>query len=163
MSSEFVVRDAAVSDIPEMVAMGREFLLSGPYKDVIEDNPEAATRLAHDLIEKYPAKVLVSESGNHLTGIVAFIVYPHFYSGNLVAQELIWFVRKEARRSFTPICLFRAAERKARELGAHDMQFTAPTEDVAKFYQACGYHQIEIGFQRSLIGKQCPPFQQDSH
>lgn len=133
-----------------MVELGRRFLLEGPYKDIIEDHPEIPTGLAEKLLALQNAKVLVVEETGRVEGMMAFIVYPHFYSGVSTAQELIWYCTVEARKSFAPICLMRAAQRMAKEMGAKYMQFTAPTTEVGKLYEMSGYTMIEVGYQKEL-------------
>jgi len=148
--SDFSIREATDSDIPRIVEMGRRFLHEGPYRDVIEDNPEVSIALAHKRIDSPGAKVLVSEEEGIVNGVLAFILYPHFYSGKMTAQELIWYVLPEARQSLIPICLLRAAQRIAKEMGAKYMQFTAPTPEIGRMYEICGYKQIEVGYQKEL-------------
>lgn len=145
-----MIREALASDIERIVEMGRQFLLEGPYKDVIEDHPERPVELAHYLMTLPTAKILVSEDDGKVEGVVAFHVYPHFYSGVTTAQELIWYCTPKVRTSFTPICLMRAAQRIAKDMGAKYMQFTAPTHEVGKLYELSGYKQIEVGYQKEL-------------
>ena len=149
-----MIREARPEDVPAIVGMGRDFLHDGPYRKFIEDKPDIATQLVHRLIVEFAdrSKILIAEEDGKPIGVVAFMLYPHFYSGELTAQELIWYVKPEARNSFVPIALFRAAERLARELGAKQMQFSAPnpTETVKKFYEVAGYELMELGYQKAL-------------
>jgi hypothetical protein len=145
-----MIREAMATDVARIVEMGRQFLLEGPYKDIIEDHPEIPTALAEKLLALPNAKILVSVDDGRVEGVVAFILYPHFYSGIQTAQELIWYCTPEVRHSFTPICLMRAAQRIAKEMGAKYMQFTAPTVEIGKLYEMSGYSQIEVGYQKRL-------------
>ena len=151
MDSE-VIREAKQEDIPRIVEIGREFLLSGPYKEIIEDNPEAASQLAERLMSlPESARVLVSYDEGKVTGVLAFIVYPHFYSGVTTGQEICWIVDPAHRQSLDSICLLRAAQRMAREMGAKYMQFSAPEgTNVGKLYELSGYSVIETGYQKRL-------------
>lgn len=147
-----MIRDAVESDIPQIVELGRKFLLEGPYKDIIEDHPEVPTELAHKLLDLSSARVLVLENGEKIEGVLAFIIYPHFYSGMQTAQELIWYVLPEARhKAFDVLAMVRMAQRLAKQMGAKYMQFTAPTPDVGLLYEHMGYKQIEVGYQKELI------------
>lgn len=149
-----MIRKATEADVREIVELGRQFLLDGPYKDIIEDHPQVPTELAHKLLSLPETACILVDDDHGLNGIVAFIIYPHFYSGVLTAQEIIWYVKPEARNSFVPIALMRAAERNAREMGAKYMQFSAPTENVGKLYEMCKYKQIEVGYQKELTCQQ---------
>ena len=150
-----MIREATPADIPRIIEMGRKFLLSGPYRDIMPDNPEVATSLAEKLVAYPKAKVLVAEKEGKVIGVFAFVIYPHYYSGLSTAGELIWFVEREHRRmtSFSdsiPIRLLDESEKLAKEMGAVQMQLTAPTVEVGALYKRRGYRQVEIGFQRAL-------------
>jgi GNAT superfamily N-acetyltransferase len=83
-------------------------------------------------------------------GLLGFIVFPHYFSRELTAGELMWYVEPEFRQSFTALALLRKAEQMARAMGAKRMQFTAPTVEVGKAYEALGYKQIEVSYQKEL-------------
>lgn len=129
--------------------MGSRSLLDGPYKDEV-DNPEQSAKTALDVIKSTNGKVLVAEEDGKLVGLVGFVLYPHYFTGKMTAIELMWFIVPESRDSFTAIVLIRAAQRIAKDMGAVKMQFTAPTPEVGKAYEALGYRALETAYQRSL-------------
>jgi len=144
-----MIREAQESDIPRIVEMGSRSLKEGPYKDQVGDNPDITKQLAWDVISQ-KGRVLIALEDGKIIGLLAFILFPHYFSSELTAGELMWYVLPEYRQSFTAIALLRAAERMARELGAKRMQFTAPTDEVAAAYARLGYSQIEVSFQKEL-------------
>ncbi len=149
------VREAVEADIPRIVEMGMRSLRDGPYGEHIGANPEHGKAFAGDMVRGQNSIVLLYERGGRVEGLLAFIVFPHFFSGERTAQEIMWWVEPEARKgsSFSRIpafMLFREAERLAKEMGAMQMQFTAPTPAIGKLYERAGYRQIEIGYQRTL-------------
>lgn len=143
------IRQALPSDIPQIVAMGSRSLREGPYSGEI-DNPEQSAKLAMQFIGEQKGVVLVSEEGDKLTGLLAFMIYPHYFTGKVTATEFMWYVEPEYRMDFTGIALLRAGQRIAKERGAVKMQSTAPNEEVGKMYQLLGYKAIEVGYQRDL-------------
>lgn len=143
-----MIREANEADIPRITEMGSRSLREGPYKDLVADKPEQTGKLALDVMQK--GFILVSEEDDKLTGLLAFIVFSHYFSGELTAGEVMWYVEPEYRQSFTGLCLLRAAERMARKFGAKFMQFTAPTAEVGNAYEALKYHQVEVTFQKAL-------------
>jgi len=144
------IREAVESDMPRILAMGARSLAEGPYRDQINDNPEAAAKLALHTIQAQNGKLILYEKAGNAIGLLAFFVFPHWLSGEPTATEAMWYVEPEERRSMAAICLFRAGERIAREMGAKRMQFTAPTAEVGRMYELLGYKQLEIGFQKVL-------------
>lgn len=134
--------------------MGSRSLLEGPYKDQLEDRPDVTTALARQLLGLGYARILVSEADGNIGGVFAFIVFPHYFSGEQVAGEVIWYVEPEARKSGAGLELLWAAEKLAASLGAKKMQLTAPTEEIASMYRKLrGYKQVETAFQRPI---ECP-------
>lgn len=151
MTEEMTIRPAKESDIPRIVELGRQFLINGPYNQQVEDNPEKAAEFAFSVLHKLKGYILVSEGENGVNGVFSFIITPHYFSGELVATELIWYVEPSARKGGTGTRLLGIAERVARALGAKRMQLTAPTEEVGNLYKYCGgYKKIEVSYQRTL-------------
>jgi hypothetical protein len=145
-----IVREATPEDVGKIVDMGRNFLLSGPYKEQV-DNPEQATKLAFAMLQNGNGKVLVSEEDGVVTGVFAFLMYPHYFTGQLTGMELIWYVTPEARKGGTALKLLAEAEKISRTCGVKRMQLTAPTEEVGKLYRFCGgYRQLEVSYERVL-------------
>lgn len=145
-----MIREATEKDIPRIVELGSRSLADGPYKDLLADKPEVTTDLAVRLLNLKTAQILVADEGQ-IVGIFAFVVFPHYFSGETVAGEVIWYVIDEARKTNIPLELLWAAEKKAFELGAKKMQLTAPTDEIARMYGMLrGYVKVETAFQRSL-------------
>ena len=143
-----VIRKAEASDIPQIVEMGSRSLKDGPYSGIIKDNPDQTTLLAAEVIKK--STVLVAEQAAELIGIMAFILFPHYFTGVLTAGELIWYVKPERRTGGTGLKLMWAAERLAKEMGAKQMQVTSPTKEVSALYSRYGYREIETTYMRNL-------------
>lgn len=130
--------------------MGSRSLREGPYKDQVEDNPEASAKLALEVISSRDGRVLVFEEDGKVVALIGFFIYPHYFSGIMTGHEIMFYVEPEYRRSLTAMCLLRAAERHARTMGAKRMQLSAPTREVAQAYEAMGYQPIEVGYQKVL-------------
>ncbi len=142
------VREAKAEDIPVIVAMGREFLKTGPYSDQL-DNPSQAKDIAELVLKN--GHILVSESDGSVNGMFAFIVFPHYYTGELTAGEMIWYVKPESRAGGVALRLLAEAEKMCRSIGVKRMQLTAPSEEVGKLYKYCGgYKKMEVTYQRVL-------------
>ena len=149
------IREAAKSDIPEVVQLALESLTYGPYKEIVKRSPEYATKLTTDLVTNSNGVVLMAENNGKLQGLFAFILFPHFYSGEPTAGELIWYVTPEARMmsgfgDSIAFQLLEAGEKRAQEMGAKVMQLGAPNEGIGKIYQRKGYSQVEVTYRREL-------------
>ncbi len=151
-----MIREAFEADIPRIVEMGTRFLKEGPYRDQLGE-PVKAAELALQIIKNQNGRILlyVDDEGK-IQGVLAMIVFPHYFTGELTAGEIIWYIEPESRngKSFDTIPalqLMRAAEALAKLMGATRMQFTAPIGNVGKIYERFGYHAIETSYQRELL------------
>ena len=144
------IRQAVERDVPRVVELGRKFLSEGPYKGQISDKPEQATRFATLLIGNPNARILVSDEEGTITGVLAFILFPHHFTGEVYALEIIWYVEPQYRPGGIAMRLMWEAERMAFEMGAIFMQFTAPDAKASAIYERFGYHPVEVGYQKEL-------------
>src|SRR5437762_11638475 len=90
-----MIREAREADLGRLVEMGQRFLRESSYKTHLSDNPEQMRKLAKDLTERN--SVLVAEEDGQLIGMLGFLVYPHFLSGDLTVGEVFWYVEPEHR------------------------------------------------------------------
>lgn len=126
--------------------MGLRFRRESEYRGIIQENPEQMRALATQLARS--GSLLVSERNGRLVGMLGYVVFPHFLSGELVSGEVFWWVEPEFRGE--GVKLLRAAEERSRDYGAKYMQMIAPNERVAGLYRRLGYQAIETSFQRPL-------------
>jgi GNAT superfamily N-acetyltransferase len=143
-----VIREANEADISRIVEMGSRSLMEGAYRDQVSDNPEQTKKFALQVMQQ--GKILVAEEEDRLVGLLAFILFPHYFSGEPTAGEVMWYVEPEHRPGGIALKLLWAAEELAKTLGAVRMQMTSPTADVASIYQRFGYKQIEVSYQKEL-------------
>lgn len=144
-----MIREAELQDVPRIVELGSRSMKDGPYAGKSEDNSDQSERLAKHIIET-AGKVLLWEENNKVTGLLAFIVFDHHFSAEKTAQEIMWYVEPESRPGGAGMQLFWKAHEVAREMGAKNMQFTAPTELVGAIYKRYGYQQLEVCYQKPL-------------
>lgn len=144
-----MIREAQERDIPRIVELGTRSLKDGPYAGLSEDNPVQSEKLARHIIENI-GKVLLWEEEGRVSGLLGFIVYDHYFSGEKTAQEIMWYVEPEYRAGGAGMKLFWKAHELAKEMGARNMQFTAPTEQVGAIYKRFGYLQLEVCYQKGL-------------
>jgi hypothetical protein len=147
--TDLLIREATDKDAPRIVALGMDFLALGPYKGQLEENPIQALKCATDFLALPNMKILVAEESNAVCGVFAMLVYPHPFSGQLTATELIWYVEPEHRGRASMELLW-AAERMAYDMGAVWMQLTAPSPETSKVYERLKYAPIETSHQARL-------------
>lgn len=148
-TGSFLIRQATNGDVPRIVELGMRDFEEGPYKNLINANSEYAIKTVLAVIHG-GGKILLCEDQEKVSGLFAFLIMPHPFSGEIVATQLIFYVEPEARKGGTGIKLLWEAERVAKELGAKKFQCTAPSEEVGAIYRRFGYHQIEVAFLKEL-------------
>lgn len=143
-----MIRRAEPRDVPGIVAMGLRFAAESDYGSKLPVVPDVIARTVARVATSDEGLLLVSESEESLTGMIALVLYEHPFSGERFASELVWWVEPEARG--VGVRLLRAAEEWARGSGAGRMQMIAPNERVGALYDRLGYSKLETTYQRSL-------------
>lgn len=146
-----MIRSATAADVPRIVELGSRSLVDGPYKDMLKDTPEKSAQFALQVIEKSSGKVLLYvNDAFKVCGLLGFIIFPHPFTGELTATELMWYVEPEERAGGGAIKLLWEAEKEAKAMGATRMGVTAPTAEVGALYSRFGYRQVEVTFMKEL-------------
>lgn len=118
---------------------------------MIRDTPEQSAKLALQVIENAQGKILLYENdGGRVVGLLGFIIFPHYFTQEMTANEIMWYVEPEERRGGGALQLLWEAERQAKAMGATHMGFSAPNANVAKIYERFGYKQLEVSFVKEL-------------
>jgi GNAT superfamily N-acetyltransferase len=141
-----MIRAATSADVPRLVEMGRRFRSETGYAKVLAENPAKMAELATQLAAL--GCLLVSERAGQLVGMLGFLIFPHFMSGEITATETFWWVEPESRGE--GLKLLREAEKRAREAGAEKMAMIAPNDRIANLYKRLGYEFVEAAYQRTL-------------
>jgi GNAT superfamily N-acetyltransferase len=145
-----MIKYATLDDMEDILELGIDSLLAGPYAGKVKFNREQSIALATKLITENGKVLLWEDSELGVCGILAFVVSPHFFTAELVAGEVMWYVKPEARSTGAALHLFWEAERQAKDMGAKKMQFTAPTEAVEVAYRRLGYSKQEVLYQKEF-------------
>lgn len=141
-----VIRDAREEDLSRIVDMGLNFRKLTSYATHLGENKEKMHELASQLLSK--DGLLVLENCNEIIGMLGFIVYSHFISGDLIAGEVFWWVEPEHRGHGN--MLLDEMERRAKQRGAKFAQMIAPNPWVARYYNRRGYQFVESTHQKEL-------------
>lgn len=141
-----MIRPATDADIPRIVEMGLRFREQTAYRNAIAANPDQIRKITEHVMSV--DGLLVSERNGYVCGMIGVVLFPHFFSGEMVAGEVVWWVEPEYRGE--GIKLVREAERRAKAKGAVKMQMIAPNEQVAAVYKRLDYKYVESSYQRTL-------------
>lgn len=145
-----IVREAHPGDTAALLEMCRAAHAESPrYRNLRFDQGKVeATIMA--MVGTYatgPAEcVLVSERDDRVTGVFGAVMQDHLFGPDLVAREVLFYVKPEHRGTFARagIKLVRAFERWAFSRGAMELVVGSSTmitpETTLRLYQYLGYH-----------------------
>ena len=148
MRTDRVIRPATHEDVPELVAMGKQFVQTAMYRDLLHENSAQISVAMVSLIDHESGTILVLECEGVLVGMMGIICAPHFLSGEIYASEMFWWVTPGKRGD--GVRILRAAELWAKKCGATKFQMVAPTERVGRFYDRMGFTRVETSYQKAL-------------
>jgi hypothetical protein len=137
-----VIRRAELSDVPQIMALGREFLAYSPHRwmELNEADFEASVR---GIIEGAGA-IFLTEGG-----FIGGVLVPCWFNrATIWASELFWFAHKDGD------ALLKAFEGWAKEAGAA-VVYTSGLADghekaIRRVYRRNGYEASEVAFQKRL-------------
>ena len=140
-----MIREAELSDLPELVRMGRLFAQSIgiPLDD------ESTLDTLENLIDSESSVLLIGE------GVMAgALAYPLFFNKDItVAQELFWWADKDRRGSGIGRDILMSLEQWAQSIGAHHLTMLAmdtSPEYVDAVYIRNGYKPFEKTFVKGF-------------
>jgi GNAT superfamily N-acetyltransferase len=141
------MRMAMPEDKPRVMRMIKDFFDDSGYQDLGEFNPDTVGQVVDGLILN---ETLIVTDG----GMLGWVNFPVFVTGQQVSQELFWWVDKENRSSGIGRSMIKMAEEKAKEQGSTAMMMLyldeLEGEKVGKMYGRMGYKPRERTFMRSL-------------
>ena len=137
-----MIREATVSDIPALLAMGEKFAARADLAAHVGYDPESMEKTFAAMIEGEQFCVFIGDSG-----AIGGIIGPHpFNHAQPIADEFFWW--SEGREGLR---LLEAYENWARERGAV-IRMTAleavEPERMKRFYERRGYQPLERAYVR---------------
>lgn len=149
-----IVRRSIITDEPDLVRMGQSFWSETPLSAYSVFNPECLIDFIRAASMTETASIWVAEDGGKVIGAVGGIVYPLFFSGDLVAQELFWWVDPDSRMSEASKLLYNELEAWAKDRGAVALSMIAiengKAERVGNIYKRKGFIPTEHAYVRGL-------------
>lgn len=147
VSAKTTVRLAQISDLPNILRMGREFWKASGASHIGFDE-RSATELILKLMSGPDGILLVAGD----VGMAAAIVFPHYLnSAHITGQELFWWIDPEHRKSGIGKEMFVELEKWARSR-AHSFSMIALAngDEIGKFYLSLGYKKLETHYTRTF-------------
>lgn len=146
-----MIREATITDMPGLVAVGRRFFDAVDWPNGVVFDPEHLSSVLGNLIVSETGAVFVNDD---ITAVAGAVVYPHYFSGQLTGNELFWWVDPSERQSGVGARLFDTLETWAEERGAKTFSMITlhglAHDTVGSLYERRGYQQMEHMYMRAL-------------
>lgn len=146
--STTTIRLAESEDLSAILRLGEQFRAASPYRDVLVQNDEHAQIILRKLIRGEGGAMWVADRAGEVVGMIGMILFPHYFSGELMASELLFYVDPMSRGM--GLKLLRAAEAWAVACGARSISMIAPTEDIGRIYARFHYQPSERAYVKRL-------------
>ena len=138
------IREATAADEADVLRLARAFLDSGIFP-FLAAAPDEQLRALFALVRAQGAVFL---AGNPPVGFLVLYLGPHPITGELMADELAWWVMPGDRGSSAAARLLATAENWARARHASCLRMVAPVGSpaVGRLYTRRGYQAVETSY-----------------
>lgn len=147
-----IVREIDSTELPLTVPLAKRFHDQAGF-----DSEFSETRYAATLMQALESGILGAFGmfdGDKLVGLLLGIIGPQFLVEANLAQELMWWVEPEYRKSLNPIRLLTLFEEWAKTNGAQAIvmaRFTEADDNrLDKFYKKRGFREIETHYLKKI-------------
>lgn len=148
-----MIRRATSADIPQCVELARAMHAESPmHRRLSFNTPKVETLFATMIARPLMALVLLSVTDGVVDGGVLALIEPHFFSDDLIAQELALYVVPGKRGSLRAARLLAGVDAWAKEMGAKILQAGCTTgiamNRTIELYEHLGFARVAIGVER---------------
>lgn len=138
---------------PELLAMGQLFFDEAHLPGVF--NPTYFSNQWQQFITSGVGNMWVAKkSDGVIVGAIAALKHPDVCTGDLVVQEMFWFMHPDHRGTFVAMRLYSAIECWARSLGAYRLcmstTFAPGCEKLRSLYHKLGFKAVDVFYFKTL-------------
>lgn len=145
-----MIRTLALSELEVLAPLAREFYASSQH--LVQFDFDRFVAIWSQLIPSGMGVIFIAEENGVALGTLGGFAHPELYSGQIVAEEMFWFVASEKRG--VGVALYRAFERWAAEQGAASIQMVhlmdSMPEKLGAFYRRLGFGPVEMRYSKRL-------------
>lgn len=146
-----MIRPAEIEDIDRLVALGGLMHQESPRFSRMRYSPEKVQTMLYNMIGNQTGCALVAVKHDEIIGGILGVVYPHWFSEDLVAQDLALFVDPTKRGGIVAARLVRGFIDWAQQRKAKMIQLGITTgvhvEQTARLYSELGLSECGVLFE----------------
>ena len=145
-----LVRVGGPADVPDVLRMIRHFYAEVSSAAWLTYDAEVLKELIRRVMGM-GVVFLVDDAADQPCGVLAAVIVTIPFSGQQVAEELVWWVDPDARKTSAAERLRRAFETWAGHQHLRWVKVTAPVDaNLDRYYRRCGYRPIETAYLKEL-------------
>lgn len=143
------VRNVLPKDLEQIVRLGEEFGLLSQKIHGFKVNRDRIEEFSSMIITNPKCIGLVLEDKGSITGILAALLTKSFFSDDLIAQEMVWYVKENSKGG---IFLMLELEKQAKLKGATKiaMGYKPDYLDMKSIYERRGFKLLELQYMKDL-------------
>ena len=140
-----IVRVATKSDVPQAIILGKEFAVKSQNTHGLSISDKRIEEFANNIIGSPDWISLVLEDEGVIKGILAAMITKTVFSDDLIAQEMVWYVRNGSKEGLK--MLFEL-EKQCKELGVKKifLGYKHAFVNMKKIYTRMGYKLFEAQY-----------------
>lgn len=144
-----IVREPLPKDFDELVDIGEEFAIISKEAHGLSINRKKIEDFARAIFDKKNFISLVLEDEGRIIGIFTAQIVKTFFSDDIIAQELVWYVRKYTRDGlrllfeFEKECVTRGVSKKI-------IGYKPNFVNMKSIYKRRGYKAFEVFFRGNV-------------
>lgn len=145
-----MIRQATAADTAKLFEMSVRFMATTVYARLAPPSPESILVLIAAVLEKGVVFVDELEDGT-IIGMIGLAALSHLLTGRLYADEIVWWVEPEHRKTRAAYRLLCAAEEWATRNELSVLKMVAPAgSNIGTFYERTGYELVESAYQKTI-------------
>lgn len=149
-----MIRKAALSDIPTIVELGKEFHAEAGWGDICEYSEEDTAKTLTFMVNDDNGILFVADRDGEIVGMAGGLAHPvYFNHAHKSGQELFWWL-KPGLRDGTGRLLLEAMEAEAKAIGCSSWAMIAldkvNPELTGRIYRRRGYRASEHSYIKRL-------------
>ena len=149
------IREATIDDLPRLIEMSRHFIEQTAYGRLLAPAPGVLEAFVA-FVQEFGVAIVAEDVGTaaggpQLVGMIGLLAGPHPATGQIMAEEVAWWVEEPYRKGTIGPRLLHAAEAWASAKSVTVLKMVAPAgSNVGGFYSRHGYDALETAFVKRL-------------
>jgi GNAT superfamily N-acetyltransferase len=139
------IRLGTLDDLEALLQLGMQFATETAHARWTHAKPEVIREKLYPILEGAGTAFVAELEDGSIVGMLVVVTMQSYFSGEIVSEELVWWVQPEHRTGRAGYKLVRAFEEWASVNGVDVLKLASPYgSGIATFLQHRGYTPVEV-------------------